>query len=82
MKEVRFYGDVLFLVMFVIKLFKVKGLDFFLVRCLRKLRELLLEVFINDLYIRLFLEFMLKDFVKRLFLRVGLDEDGELMVFD
>ena len=81
-REVRFHGDVPLPVTSVIKPFKVKGPDPLPPRPPRKLRELPLEAFINDSYIRPPPEFTLKDFVKRLPSRAGLNEDGEPMVSD
>lgn len=80
--EVRFYGDVFVLIKFVVKLFKMKGFDFLFLRFLRKLRELFVEVFIKDLYIRFFLEFMLKEFERRLLFCIRLNDDGDLMILD
>jgi len=82
MREVRFHGDVPLPVTSVIKPFKVKGPDPLPPRPPRKLRELPLEAFINDSYIKPPPEFTLKDFVKRLPSRAGLNEDGEPMVSD
>lgn len=82
MREVRFHGDVPLPVTSVIKPFKAKGPDPLPPRPPRKLRELPLEAFINDSYVRPPPEFTLKDFVKRLPSRAGLDEDGEPMVSD
>ena len=82
MSQVRFHGDVPLPVTSVIKPFKVKGPDPLPARPPRKLRELPLEAFIHDSYIRPPPEFTLKDFEKRLPSRAGLDEDGEPMISD
>ena len=82
MREVMFHGDVPLPVTSVIKPFKAKGPDPLPPRPPRKLRELPLEAFIHDSYIRPPPEFTLKDFVKRLPSRAGLDKDGEPMVSD
>lgn len=81
-REVRFYGDVFLLIVFLVKFFRIKGFDFFFLWFLRKLRELFLEVFVKDLYLRLFFEFILRDFLKRLLFCFVVNEDGELMIFD
>lgn len=80
-REVRFYGDVFLLIVFLVKFFRIKGFDFFFFWFLRKLRELFLEVFVKDLYLRLFFEFILRDFLKRLLFCFVVNEDGELMIF-
>ena len=78
--ELRFHGDVPLPITSIVKPYKSKGPDPLPPRPPRKLRELPIEAFINDSYVRPPPEFTLRDFVRRLPSRPKLDDDGEPMV--